>query len=326
MIVNAQSTDQRFDIPVVLLLFKRKEGAVRIIERIKEVRPLRIYLLSDAGRDQEEMALVEECRQAVESCIDWDCEIVKRYSSTNIGVYENIGLGAKWVFEREDRAIFLEDDNLPEVSFFEYCKEMLERYEDDERILWVCGTNYLGDGSFVGDTSYFFTRSLLPCGWASWSHKFLSKYDFDFDLMDMPGSRELLKREYKSKALYRQQLRSVEAEIARRDNRQKYRSWDYHMIPSIRLNDCLGIVPCMNQIKNIGVDDCSIHGGTSFDSVMTKRFCGMDSYPLSFPLVHPSEVEVNDRMERELDKIILFPVWLRIKGVLARAKNRLLGR
>ncbi len=33
--------------------------------------------------------------------------------------------------------------NLEYIGFFAYCEEMLERYENNEKVLWVCGTNYL---------------------------------------------------------------------------------------------------------------------------------------------------------------------------------------
>ena len=134
----------RFNIPVVLLLFKRKEAALRIIDRLKKAGVSKLYIMADQGRNEKEIKQVAETREAVEKAIDWDCEVIKNYANKNRGVYGNIALGAKWVFEREKWAIFLEDDNLPEETFFPYCEELLKRYENDNRILWICGTNYLG--------------------------------------------------------------------------------------------------------------------------------------------------------------------------------------
>ena len=97
--------------PIALFLFKRKDTVLRIIDQIRKVQPDRIYLLSDQGRSLEEKCRVQETRDAVEAAIDWPCEVIKLYAEANRGVYENIGLGAKRVFESEERAIFLEDDN-----------------------------------------------------------------------------------------------------------------------------------------------------------------------------------------------------------------------
>ena len=121
---------EQFDIPVALFIFKR-DKAVEIIKRISEVKPRKLYLLADQGRNDEERALAAEVRRKVEESINWECEVIKNYAEENRGVYANIGQGAIWVLRREKWAIFLEDDNLPEVTFFAFCREMLEKYENE---------------------------------------------------------------------------------------------------------------------------------------------------------------------------------------------------
>ena len=158
----------KFTVPVVLLLFKRRDAALRIIDRLRAAEVSKLYILADQGRNKAEREKVWETRTAVEQAIDWDCEVIKDYAEENRGVYGNIALGAKWVFAREKWAIFLEDDNLPELTFFPYCEELLKRYEVDQRVLWICGTNYLGRYQPDNKVSYMFTKHMLPCGWASW--------------------------------------------------------------------------------------------------------------------------------------------------------------
>lgn len=314
-----------FDIPVCLIIFKRSDTAVRIIRRISEVKPRKLYLIGDAGRNDEENALVESARKAVESAVDWDCELIKYYAEENRGVYENIAGGAKWVFQREKKAIFLEDDNLPAVSFFDYCKEMLERYENDDRILWVCGTNYLEKYSSKNDVSYMFTQHLLPCGWASWAEKFPRMYDGDLKGMDEPDYRKKLRQKYDSKKLYEQQLYTFRREQHRRIAGKKYRSWDYQMAFSLRYYDKMGISPQYNQIENIGVDQFSEHGGNSFKKEMTRRFCGIPTHELSFPLKHPETVEVDVAYEKKISEIITNPLSVRIKHKLKCFCFRMVG-
>ena len=122
-----------FEIPVVLFLFKRKDTIIRIIDRLRQVNVKKLYLMSDEGRTEEEKTKVRETRSIAEGAINWNCTVIKNYAKSNRGVYGNIALGAKWVFEREKCAIFLEDDNLPELTFFPYCEELLTRYQDDNR-------------------------------------------------------------------------------------------------------------------------------------------------------------------------------------------------
>ena len=302
----------QFDIPVCLFIFRRKDTVLKIIERISIVKPQKIYLISDEGRNEEEKIQVHECRLAVENAIKWPCEIVKDYAKENRGVFKNIGLGALRVFENEEQAIFLEDDNLPETTFFQYCKEMLLKYKDNDRVIWVCGTNYLGDYSSETLESYMFTQQLLPCGWASWKNKYIKYYDKYFDNYSQTVL-ERMKNEYMLKPLYFQQIESIDKERQRYLNGKNFRSWDYQMIFSIMANDLVGISPVKNQIRNIGVDEISEHGGTSFDDIMTKRFCGMESYPLDFPLQHPKTVQVDPDYEKKISHIILYPLTWRIR-------------
>lgn len=301
-----------FDIPVVLFIFKRLK-AVDIVKRIAEVKPKKLYIMADQGRNEDERAQAEYCRRMVENEITWDCEIVKNYADENRGVYKNIGEGAKWVLSQEKWAIFLEDDNLPEVTFFDFCKEMLERYQDDTRILWVCGTNYMGEYKPKDDVSYVFTRHMLPCGWASWSSKFAKFYDGDLELTQSEAVMSRISNNYCNKKVYRQYKNSWLRERHRIEQGKLPISWDYQMDFSIKANGLYGICPCKNQIKNIGVDECSIHGGNSFNAEMTRRFCGMNSYPIDFPLKHPDALLLDPAFEKEIGKIILCPLRNRIQ-------------
>lgn len=302
-----------FDIPVVLFLFKRKDATLRVIDRVRERAPRRMYLLSDAGRNQAERSLVSDVRSEAEKAIDWDCEVIKHYASENRGVFKNIGLGAKWVFEREKCAIFLEDDNVPEVTFLDYCRELLTRYERSPEVLWICGTNYLEDYTPSNGADYMFTRHLLPCGWASWAAKFNQYYDVDLASAEDPAVISQVRSRYENKSLFRQQLRSVQAERQRFKQGLDFISWDYHMAWTLRKHNLLGISPARNQIENIGADEHAEHGGTSLELEMTQRFCGMDSLALPLPLRHPAEIVPDKNYERKIAKIILLPTSARLK-------------
>lgn len=327
--------EDSFDIPVVIFIFLRKDTSVQIMNRIRLVRPRKLYILADAGRNEDEIALAAECRSAVEKVIDWECEVIKNYATTNRGVHAQIGMGARWVFEREEMAIFLEDDNLPEASFFYYCKEALIKYRKNKEIFWVCGTNYLVSCQPKNNASVFASRHLMPCGWASWAEKFLEYYDYDLQGTDSQGWEKRLKKDYKDLRLYRQQLRSIKQEVKRKQEGLRYRSWDYHTVFSLRMNNLYGIVPKYNQIKNIGVDNFSTHGGNSMELEMTKRFCGIDTIELEKPLTLPDVADLDFSFESKIGKIILYPfkarMILTLKDILnvpegVRLRNYLLGR
>jgi hypothetical protein len=301
-----------FNIPVVLFTFKRVEKTLQIIDRIAEIRPRKIYILSDQGRDEAEILLVEECRKKIEAKIDWPCQVIKKYASENIGVYQNIGMGAKWVLSKEESAIFLEDDNLPEITFFKFCEEILERYKNDTRVLWICGTNYLKKFEPADGSSYVFTKHMLPCGWASWSDKFNKFYDGDLDLWQDDYLKRRIYFENEDKLLLKQDINNWNRELRRIKKGLKPDSWDYQMSFTMRVHGLYAIVPKYNQITNIGVDMDSIHGGTSFDFIMTKRFCGLETTKLSFPLIHPKVVLTDRIFEKLTAQIITLPLKYRL--------------
>lgn len=313
-----------FDIPVVLFLFKRKDTLVEILGRIRTAAPKKMYLLADGPRDALEKEMTDEVRNHVISLIDWDCEVIKRFADKNQGVYENIGRGANWVLSQEENAIFLEDDNLPEVTFFEYCKEMLEHYKTDTRILWICGTNYLKSYKEPNGASYVFTQHLLPCGWATWSDKFNKFYDGDLNLLS-DFSMKAIKQNYTDKNLYDQDKDVVLKTKRLLKKAKATASWDRQMLFSLRVNGLYGISPIENQIRNIGADHLSTHGGTSTNKTMTGRFCEIPTKPLNFPLIHPSCILPDPTYEKLVGKIILYPWFRRVTLRMIRLLKPLVG-
>ena len=85
--MNEQNT---FDIPVVLILFKRKDTVLQIVEKLRQARVNKIYLISDQGRNSEEIKRVNETRRAIEQAIDWECTVIKRIMQKKIVGYMEI--------------------------------------------------------------------------------------------------------------------------------------------------------------------------------------------------------------------------------------------
>lgn len=291
------------------------------MDRIRSYAPEKLYILADGPRDSNEEELTEKTRSLALSLVNWKCEVVTRFQNENIGVYKNIGEGAKWIFRQEPRAIFLEDDNLPEPTFFRYCDDLLARYEHNPEILWICGTNYLGDTRKFDQSSYYYTRHLLPCGWASWSSKFLSDYDGELVTLNNK-SISRMRTTYQDERLYQQELQTIKQTRFNYLRNPKSVSWDRQMVFSVRSKLKYGIAPAVNQIRNIGADEHSIHGGNSTKKTMTARFCEIPTYPLTFPLIAPADISVNKMFEAATGSVILQP----LSGRLLRRAGRLIKR
>jgi len=304
-----------FDIPIVFFIFKRTEKSVKIINKLSQICPAKIYLLSDGGRTSTEHSQVKACRKAIEDAITWNCKVIKKYANKNIGIYENIGKGAKWVFQREPYAIFLEDDNFPEVTFFRFCEELLKKYEQDFRVLWICGSNYLKEYEPADNSSYVFTKNMMPCGWASWSKKFIKFYDGELVLWQDKYIKKRLKKEYINKKHFIQDSYNFDYELDAMKQFGRFYSWDYQMAFSMRAHNLYAIVPKYNQIQNIGVDAESTHGGKG---LMANRFCNLPTKPLIFPLKHPNFFLSDLTFEKKISNIIIDPDFFRIKSYISR--------
>jgi len=70
-----------------------------------------------------------------------------------------------------DAAIFLEDDTVPTPDFLTYCRAMLERFADDERIFSISGYTRMGEpGNHLDrpERGIHSRKGFTPWGWATW--------------------------------------------------------------------------------------------------------------------------------------------------------------
>ena len=125
-----------YKIPILFVIFKRKDVALRAFAQIKKVRPEQLYIACDGARPnvEGEAEMVEATRKAVLEAIDWDCEVHTRFQKSNLGCSMGVYTAINWLFDNEERGIIIEDDCVMRDSFFPFVEEMLERYADDTRI------------------------------------------------------------------------------------------------------------------------------------------------------------------------------------------------
>ena len=162
--------------PVVFIIFNRPDKAREIYAAIAKAKPKKLLVIADGPRPHVagEKELCEETRQIIEN-VNWDCKVLKNYSDVNLGCRERLASGLDWAFENVPEAIILEDDCLPEPSFFQFCDELLEKYRDDERVGMISGDNFQ-NGIQRGDGDYYFSQFCHIWGWASWARAW-KKYD-----------------------------------------------------------------------------------------------------------------------------------------------------
>ena len=173
-----------FPVPILLIIFNRLETTERVFAQIKKIRPQALFIAADGPR-QDRIGEIEKCekvRNYVINNIDWDCQVKTLFRDKNIGCRLAVSSALDWFFSHVAQGIILEDDCLPNQSFFPYCEELLNRYQDNEKVFMISGNNFLLEPQ-AESTSYYFSRLTHVWGWASWRRAWSG---YDISLKDYP--------------------------------------------------------------------------------------------------------------------------------------------
>lgn len=273
--------------PVVFLYFNRHATALKVFDRIRQARPNRLVLVSDGPRVSVpgEDLRVQDLRQKIETMIDWDVQVEKDYAPVNLGCSRRLSSGIEAALSKYGRAIFVEDDCLPSISFFDYAQSMLEKYESEPRVTSISGTYFLKKKKMPFD--YGFTHFPQIWGWACWARSWegydreLLNWDSAF-LDDIAQSGDIPCFDLKS-------WKDTFEGIKHNPNP----TWDVQFWLLCLKKRGLTIFPYRNQITNIGVGSGATH---------TTRwwFSGKPIYEYGMPICTRQEMEVDSEYERYL--------------------------
>jgi hypothetical protein len=293
--------------PVVLLMFARPDTTARVMEAIREAKPRRLLLVADGPREEVpgEAERCEETRALAER-VDWDCEVSTNFADRNLGQKERVESGLSWAFELEEEAIILEDDTLPNRSFFSFCDELLERYRDDERILSIGGSNFQFDGRASAD-SYYFSRYPHIWGWAGWRRAWELN---DPEMTRWPELRESGWLDGLIDAPHAAGYWSYQLDLAYRERH----TWDCAWLLSGWLNGGLHAVPNLNLVSNLGFREDATHTRPEQGDFLAE----LPTSELPSPLAHPDRVERNvaadDFSERALYSGVIDKLFDRLRA------------
>ena len=76
-----------FDIPILFIVFNRPDTTAQVFQRIREIRPTKLFLSADGPRASKE-GEKERCdavRKIITEGIDWDCDVRMKFSDINLG-------------------------------------------------------------------------------------------------------------------------------------------------------------------------------------------------------------------------------------------------
>ncbi|MEO1339649.1 MAG: glycosyltransferase family 2 protein [Cyanobacteria bacterium J06635_13] len=263
--------------PVAFLIFNRPQNTQRVFAEIRKAQPRKLLVVADGHRaDRPEEAAKCAATRAVIDGVDWDCEVLTNYADTNLGCRDRVATGLDWVFSQVEEAIILEDDCLPDPSFFSFCARLLAEYRHQPEVMAICGSNFMTKWKHRHQ-SYHFSYYFNCWGWASWRRAW-EHYDVNVRDWQDPTVRAQIKDFIQDERQY-----SDFAQVFERNYARKLNTWDYAFAFACLKNQGRTITSSVNLISNIGFGADATHTVSNSGNIVAN----LPRYSAMLPLKPP---------------------------------------
>ena len=156
-----------FKTPVLLVLYNRVEETHNLFQMIRKIKPEKLYVAADGANKNIPIDYQMCLKTRAVIMPEWKCEIKFLFHDEHLGKSKNIHQAVSWMFEEEEEGIILFDDTLPNLDFFHYCEQLLEKYRNVPEIMHI-GANYLERKKKYLKNSYHYTAYSFIWGFATW--------------------------------------------------------------------------------------------------------------------------------------------------------------
>jgi hypothetical protein len=291
----------RFDVPILFLIFNRVEQTRIVFEEIRKRQPKKLFIAADGPRAtvKGESLQCSLTKEAVLNGIDWDCEVKTLFRDKNLGCGKAVSSAIDWFFDHVEEGIILEDDCVPDPSFFPFCGELLEKYRDNEQVMHISANN-LQQGIIRGNESYYFSRLVHIWGWATWRRAW-KKYDFTLNRYCNYPKDDVHPR-------FQNWIKQIKEGILD--------TWDVQWSMSVWWNKGIAIIPETNLVKNIGYGDKN----ATHTKFTPPKWLRRMRYGHINKIVHPERIQIN----KEADDFTLRTVYH--ESSAKKLAKKLLGR
>jgi hypothetical protein len=270
--------------PVLFIIYNRPDVTEKVFDKIKKIRPSRLYVVADGPKNQADWKACKETRDVIS--VNWKCELHTLFREENWGCKRSVSNGISWAFEQEEKLIILEVDTLPNLSFFKFCDDLLKIYKSNNQVFSITGVNWQ-NGKWRGSGSYYFSHYPGIWGWATWKNRWEK---FDSVLSD----------------LYQQINKGFLDHLTNCDDEKEFHlcnlintksgkidSWGFAWHFTFYKYKAFCIVPNCNLISNIGFDHRATH--TKQNDSWKANQPGKE---MIFPLIDPNKVERNLKADK----------------------------
>ena len=288
MKVNEKNIDEDYnDIGVCLLAYNRPHHLKKTLDGLKLNRVKKIYIFCDNSSilDKDNLIKIKEVHKILDE-IDW-CEKIIIKHDKNLGVRKSSLFAKKYMFERYEKIIYLEDDCVPTNGFINFLKFCLKKYEHNAQVKSVTG--YCPPIKIPNEYKYdlFFTYRHCPWGFGTWKRVWLEFCENNFNHSEIFNSK---------------------------NNKNILKKAGNDLLPMIindyfHLSDSIGIRWAWNSLKKNGININPVksfiknegHDGSGSHSYNIRKY-DVDYYNSNEDLNFPNKAIINDDLNSQMVK------------------------
>jgi len=246
--------------PIDLFVYNRPQHTKRTVEALINntlAGKSALFIFSDAAKTDKDIKNVETVRNYIKTIKGFNkIEIIER--EKNFGLAKSVISGVTEVIKTFDKVIVLEDDIVSSPFFLKYMNELLNTFENDQRIFSVTGYTFpIKIPEHYKHPLYLSPRS-SSWGWGTWNDRW-DKADWEIeDFQSFVNDKSQVESFNKGgDDLTRMLINSISGKID---------SWSIKWTYSHFLNEAFCVYPVKSRIQNIGTDRSGVH------TSKTKKF------------------------------------------------------
>jgi len=218
---------------------------------VKSISFSKVYIFLDGPKNEIDKIIQLKIKELISEAINTN-ELILIERDINLGCKRSVSQGITLVLEENERAIFLEDDCIPNDGTFLFFETALEKYANHDHIKMICGSNLLAHTQYSSEISLSAT---INCwGWAGWRNKTKAICNFDIYADDI---KSLLSHSKNFQSL--PYLRRLYWKCIFYNSINSNTIWDFYLQLNLFHLNGYSLVPISNLVENIGFSEDATH-------------------------------------------------------------------